>query len=64
VNPVQTPQKNVRIEVAGSGKAQGLFLPFLGEVSKIDGVVGGGKVTFTLPAIEKGAVFWWESKPE
>jgi hypothetical protein len=64
VNPVQTPQKNVLVEVTVSGKAQGYFLPFLGEVSKVDGVTGNGKVTFTLPAIEKGAVFWWDVKPE
>jgi hypothetical protein len=61
VNPVQTPQKDVRVEVAGSNKAQGYFLPFLGEVSKVDGAAGNGKVTFTLPAIEKGAVFWWDA---
>ena len=64
VNPVQTPQKNVRVEITGSGKAQGFFLPFLGEVSKIEGVVGKDEVTFTLPAIEKGAVFWWDAKAE
>jgi hypothetical protein len=61
VNPVQTPQKNVRVEVAGTSKAQGYFLPFLGEVSKVEGVGGNGEVTFTLPAIEKGAVFWWDA---
>jgi hypothetical protein len=61
VNPVQTPQKNVRVEIAGISKAQGYFLPFLGEVSKLDGLAGNGKVTFTLPAIEKGAVFWWDA---
>jgi len=59
VNPVQTPQKDVRVEVAETSKAQGYFLPFMGEVSKVDGVAGNGKITFTLPAIEKGAVFWW-----
>lgn len=60
VNPVQTPQKDVRIEVNGISKAQGYFLPFLGEVSKVNGVAENGKVTFTLPVIEKGAVFWWD----
>jgi hypothetical protein len=64
VNPVQAPQKNVRVEVAGANRAQGYFLPFLGEVSKVDGVAGNGKVTFNLPSIEKGAVFWWDTKPE
>jgi hypothetical protein len=61
VNPVQTPQNNVRVEVAGTTKAQGYFLPFLGEVSKVEGVGGNGEVTFTLPVIEKGAVFWWNA---
>jgi hypothetical protein len=58
VNPVQTPQKNVRVEIAGTSATRGYFLPFLGEVSKVEGVAGNGKVTFTLPEIEKGAVFW------
>lgn len=62
VNPVQTPQKDVRVEVSGTSRAQGYFLPFLGEVSQVDGVAGNGKVTFTLPTIEKGAVFWWTSE--
>jgi hypothetical protein len=61
VNPVQTPQNNVRVEVAGTTKAQGYFLPFLGEVSKVEGVGRNGEVTFTLPVIEKGAVFWWNA---
>ena len=60
VNPIQTPQKDVRIEVNGISKAQGYFLPFLGAVSKVNGVAENGKVTFTLPVIEKGAVFWWD----
>jgi hypothetical protein len=60
LNPVQTPQKDVRIEVNGISKAQGYFLPFLGAVSKVNGVAENGKVTFTLPVIEKGAVFWWD----
>jgi hypothetical protein len=61
VNPVQTPQKDVRVEIAGTSEARGYFLPFLGEVSKVDGVAENDKVTFTLPAIEKGAVFWWDA---
>ena len=64
VNPVQTPQKDVRVEVAGTSKAQGYFLPFMGEVSKVDGVVADGKVTFKLPAIDKGAVFWWDDSDQ
>jgi hypothetical protein len=60
VNPVQTPQTGVRVEVAGLSKTRGFFLPFLGEVSNVEGVAGNRGVTFTLPPIEKGAVFWWE----
>jgi hypothetical protein len=60
VNPLQTPQTNVRVEITGTSQARGYFLPFLGEVSKVDGVAANGEVTFTLPAIEKGAVFWWD----
>ena len=59
-NPVQTPQNGVRIAIEGTSKGHGFFLPFLGQVSPLDGVVDGGEVTFSLPPIEKGAVFWWE----
>jgi len=58
-NPVQAPQSGVRIAVAGVSTARGFFLPFLGEVSNVDGVAGNGEVTFNLPTIDKGAVFWW-----
>jgi hypothetical protein len=60
VNPMQTPQTGVRVAVTGVSKPRGFFLPFMGEVSSVDGVAGSDGVTFTLPPIEKGAVFWWE----
>jgi len=59
-NPVQTPQSGVQVRLEGTNKGHGFFLPFLGQVSPVDGVVGHGEVTFSLPPIEKGAVFWWE----
>ncbi|HVI10368.1 MAG TPA: hypothetical protein VND65_18915 [Candidatus Binatia bacterium] len=59
-NPVQTPQTGVRISVStGSGKA--FFLPFLGEQVELRGERSGQGYTFALPAITKGAVFWYES---
>jgi hypothetical protein len=58
-NPVQTPQNGVRVVVTGT-KAQGVFLPFLGEKTSLTGVADQNEVTFTLPTIEKGAVFWLE----
>ena len=59
-NPIQTPQTGVQVIVTGTGKHHGFFLPFLGEAQPLDGTASDGKVTYTLPAIEKGAVFWYE----
>jgi hypothetical protein len=55
-----TPQKNVTVEVQGK-VAKASFLPFLGEVQQITGQFANGKTTFTLPAIERGAVLWFSS---
>ena len=61
VNPVQTPQTGVRVRIARSGKAKGFFLPFLGDVQEVNGVSeADGRTSYTLPAITKGAVFWYE----
>lgn len=59
-NPVQTPQSGVQVTVRGANQGHGFFLPFLGQVSKVDAVPNGDAVTFNLPPIQKGAVFWWE----
>ena len=58
-NPVQTPQTGVRITVSGATSGHGFFLPFLGDVQQLNGVTGDGGITYKLPAIEKGAVFWY-----
>jgi hypothetical protein len=60
VNPVQTPQTGVQVTVPGAGSGHGFFLPFLGEVQAVSGTAGDGGVVYKLPAIEKGAVFWYE----
>jgi hypothetical protein len=60
VNPVQTPQTGVQVTISGATKARGFFLPFLGDVQPLDGTVSASGVTYNLPAIEKGAVFWYE----
>jgi hypothetical protein len=60
VNPVQTPQTGVRVTVPGAARGKGFFLPFLGEVQPVTGTAGDGGTVYTLPAIEKGAVFWVE----
>ncbi len=56
-NPVQTPQ-TVTITVPDGSGHSAYFLPFLGDTQKLEGTPNQGKVTFTLPPISKGAVFW------
>jgi hypothetical protein len=56
-NPLQTPQ-TVTISLPEVRGSSAYFLPFLGSIQKLSGVSKQGTVTFTLPAITKGAVFW------
>jgi hypothetical protein len=63
VNPVQTPQAGVQVVISGNTKGRGFFLPFLGDVQSVDGVAGPAGVTYNLPTIQKGAVFWYEPRP-
>jgi hypothetical protein len=60
VNPIQTPQTGVQVTVSGAAGGRGFFLPFLGEVQPLKGAAGDSGTTYALPAIEKGAVFWYE----
>lgn len=60
VSPIQTPQTGVQITVSGVEKGRGFFLPFLGNVERLTGTGGDGGIVYKLPAIEKGAVFWYE----
>lgn len=62
VNPVQTPQSGVQVTIATKSEGKGFFLPFLGEVQPVSGVRNGDSVSFTLPVITKGAVFWYEAE--
>ena len=59
-NPVQTPQKDVVVSVVSKPDSKGFFLPFLGNVQPVEGTRRGDSMTFALPAITKGAVFWVE----
>jgi hypothetical protein len=60
VNPIQTPQSDVQVTVSGATGGHGFFLPFLGDVQPLNGTASGSGMSFKLPAIEKGAVFWYE----
>jgi len=59
-DPVQTPQTGIEVSVPSKGESNGFFLPFLGEVQAVKGARRGEGITFTLPPVTKGAVFWYE----
>jgi hypothetical protein len=59
-NPVQTPQTGVKVTVPARTGQKGFFLPFLGTTEEVKGTRTQDSITFTLPPIEKGAVFWVE----
>jgi hypothetical protein len=59
-NPVQTPETGVEVNVSSKGEGKGFFLPFMGEKLTIQGTRRGDSISYTLPPITKGAVFWYE----
>jgi hypothetical protein len=58
-NPVQTPQTDIKVSLPVAPNGAGYFLPFLGDVQPLQGAEEKGRITFTLPAVSKGAVFWY-----
>jgi hypothetical protein len=55
---VKPTAESATVTIAGGPKATLTFLPFLGEEQTITGEAVGGKVTFHLPAFDRGAVVW------
>ncbi len=64
MNPIQTPQAGVQVTIAGESKGVGFFLPFMGDARPLAGKVSHGSISFTLPTIEKGGVFWYDPDVE
>ena len=60
INPVQTPQTGIRVTISEESKGRGFFLPFLGEMQELNGSQENGHISYLLPPISKGAVFWYE----
>jgi hypothetical protein len=60
VNPVQTLQTGIRVSVSPESKGRAYVLPFLGEVQELEGVRRAGDISYTLPPLSKGAVFWYK----
>jgi hypothetical protein len=59
VNPIATPQTGVEVTVK-SATTKAYFLPFMGEAQPVTGTKTADSTTFKLPAITRGAVFWYE----
>src|SRR5579862_542348 len=59
-NARQTPEENVTIAFSTGRPGTIVFLPFLGQVQRVQGTFSGGKLTCKLPPIDKGAVVWVE----
>lgn len=62
VNPVQTPQEGIQVTLTREANVSGYFLPFMGDVQELHGTETNGRISFTLPVINKGAVFWYGPK--
>jgi hypothetical protein len=58
-NAVPTPQTDIKISLPGVPRGSGYFLPFLGDVQKLTGTTQNGRVTFALPPVARGGVFWY-----
>jgi hypothetical protein len=56
----QMPEQNVTVTFSVSSPRSVAFLPFLGEVQKVQGTFAGGKLACKLPPIEKAAAVWLE----
>jgi hypothetical protein len=61
-NPIPTPQSGIEVSLKAKAKSEGtaFFLPFMGDVQSLQGTRHGDTVTFKLPVITRGAVFWVE----
>ncbi len=59
-NLIATPQTDVEVNVVSKSDGQGFFLPFLGSTEALPGTRKGDSMSFVLPTINRGAVFWYE----
>jgi len=53
-----TPESSASVTLTAGPKTTLTFLPFLGEEQTIAGKAAGSKMTFHLPAFDRGAVVW------
>ncbi|MBS1841692.1 MAG: hypothetical protein JSS69_04495 [Acidobacteria bacterium] len=53
-----TPESGASVTLTARRETTLTFLPFLGEEQTVAGQVAGDKITFHLPAFDRGAVVW------
>jgi hypothetical protein len=58
VNPVQPPRTDVQITISGAKGGSAFYLPFLGEIQPLSGAESTAGMTYRLPSMEEGGVFW------
>jgi hypothetical protein len=51
---------NITVHVAGTAAVRLVFLPFLGEIQKVQGKSTRGGTVFVIPRMNKGGVAWLE----
>jgi hypothetical protein len=55
-----TVQTGVRVTVSASLETRMHVLPFLGTETVVNGTRAGARVSFTLPALERGMIVWFD----
>lgn len=59
-NEIPAAQKGIRVVAKDAVGRRLHWLPFMGTETLVEGQSSGGKVSFTLPVLERGAVAWFE----
>ncbi|MGA8532306.1 MAG: hypothetical protein WB622_21450 [Acidobacteriaceae bacterium] len=59
-NETPTAQRGIRVTASATLGKTLHWLPFLGTETTVNGQASGDRVSFTLPALERGAVAWFE----
>jgi hypothetical protein len=61
-NAVPDRISNVRVKIKGPSRGVLHLVPFMGEETTVAGVKQGNGVSYVIPALERGAVAWIDSK--
>jgi hypothetical protein len=59
-NEKPSEQRGIHVTASAALGKKLHWLPFMGTETTVDGQASGDRVTFTLPALERGAAAWFE----